>query len=797
VQALGALGLSAAACLANPSTYKVFAAGFGPIVDPLLRLFGRGSGLMTTDQLGFFDRESQAFLNRTSGPTAASDLVALYLVAVLLVLVSFALNWKRFSPARFLLFAAMAVMWAGGIALNPVFAVVFAVVLTLNGQEWYHDTVGTQGRLGLGWKAFSDGGRAATILATYAFIAMAVTGWTAGPGTPSLGLGYQRSSFAFEAMEFLRDSQLSGNVANLSVSLGDELLWKDRIHKPFIDQRPGVYPPEIRQDLETLKGALRRDEPKAWGEIFDKYKVGDREITTVVLSPNQDFSIYQALSRSPFWTLLHDSGNAVVFGRTDRETVDLARIKELRLEPDAAVYGRNGPIEGPERPPTELGLMDTLLPSRANSDPDPHYFSGSRWFLTAGEQAATIDPARAILAIREARLALRNNPDDTAAFRLLQTAYRSLVQAEATILGQGAAPDQPAPTAYLNFRYRQRVAALAFAVMTAPPPQNANQRFELAELNLQLADMYQTNGVFDLERDRLEAVRKLVSPGDVEGPARARLEAARQRLEQLDEQIELFRSQLAEFTTTNNATPVQRADLAAQNGFLGMAIEEYLAAEGAGVNLAQLRWILLDLYCTIGRPDKAYDLLEGTTANDESLGADGPNPAQRAARAAYRQGTVNVLLGYYSLGTPLWQNYAIPPLRIASLTQSLNAARDLLRGQPVPATRGVLEVGGTPESPGLVETQAQWQAELGLVLLEAGQPLDTPGVAGQPANPGAATSFRTALELQPRHPLRPLLVYYLEKLGQTAPPLPDAAEGTPEPAAAPAAEPAAGEPATP
>ena len=43
------------------------------------------------------------------------------------------------------------------------YAVVFAAVTAINGQEWYHDRFGTQGRLGFLPTLWSTGGRLVTL----------------------------------------------------------------------------------------------------------------------------------------------------------------------------------------------------------------------------------------------------------------------------------------------------------------------------------------------------------------------------------------------------------------------------------------------------------------------------------------------------------------------------------------------------------------------------------------------------------------------------------------------------------
>jgi hypothetical protein len=88
--------------------------------------------------------------------------------------------------------------------------------------------------------------------------------------------------------------------------------------------------------------------------------------------------------------------------------------------------------------------------------------------------------------------------------------------------------------------------------------------------------------------------------------------------------------------------------------------------------------------------------------------------------------------------------------------------------------------------PGLVTRQAYWEFDLALCLLESGSP------------DRAADSFAQVLKLVPDITVRPIVAYYLQKLGKPVPELPskvvvkppratttiDALLGSPSPAAA-------------
>jgi hypothetical protein len=771
------LALCAAATFANPSLHRAPLNAFTTLFNGVLRLVGKPSGPLTTDSLSFFDSESQNVFDRIGGRGMATAQVGYFLILVWAGLLSFALNWRRFSPPRLLGYLAATLMWACLIRLAPLFGLALAATLALNGQEWYHDRFGIKGRVGLGWKLWSDGGRALAIVAIFCFITLSITGQFARPGEVAFGVGVDDSNLAFRSAEYLRDLRSDGQVLNLSLALGDALLWRAPNRKSFIDNRKGLFPETIRDDLKNLRAALRTDDKATWEPILEKYGGTDPGITTLMVAPNQDQDrgIYESLMRSPHWVLLFDGGNAVVFGRVDKSGKDQGLFTETRLDADEVVYKRNETMPDWERPPTATGAMDYILGYRRLKPTKPEVFAAERWLTPPGDPATTpLDPARCFMAIREARRALARNPDDAQAYQLLQLAYLSLMQAEARILSASADP-QREPAQYLAFRYRQRVATLNFAIQTMPPPSTRDAREHLAQLHLQLAAMYQGSNAFDLERDQLQAARNLMKadfPLELE-----------QRLAVLNEQVDQLRNNLDDFTASNQAGPVQRAQIATENGFPGIAIEELQAAENAGVSLALVRWNLLDLYCQTGQPEKAYDLLESTTVNDPSLGT-GPGTA------AYRQGLVSLLLGNYDLASVYWRLHALPPIRAMQGFQTISAVRGWLRGQPINATRSLLEVAGTPGSAGLIESQAEWEAELGLCLLESGTPHDVTDESDNVIKQGAASHFQKSLEVNPAQPLRPLLEYYLTKLGASIPTAPTEEETT-TPTAAQTPEPTA------
>ncbi len=160
---------------------------------------------------------------------------------------------------------------------------------------------------------------------------------------------------------------------------------------------------------------------------------------------------------------------------------------------------------------------------------------------------------------------------------------------------------------------------------------------------------------------------------------------------------------------------------------------------------------LVDLFCLTGQPDRAVELLSTGASEDPNLGAE-------PGASFMRQGQVYFLLGNYATATHLWRERAIPRLRFERSMRALSMGQVLTRGELAAATNISLML------PSLVSRQAYWEYELALCLLESGSP------------DGAAEYFTRALKLVPDPTVRPIIAYYLEKLGKPVPELPKKAD---------------------
>jgi hypothetical protein len=764
------LAACAAICLANPSFYKVYPAAVGSILP--IRAWAPGP---------LTELDTSIFSPLIAGkPTEDDGSILLFGVLAGIGYLSFILNARRFSLPRFLIYTAAVVFWALVRRYVLEFAPVFAVVMVLNGQEWYQDRFGTEGRLGRGWALWSTGGRAATLAALGTILVFRVVlGWWTIPGEPQFGLGFREGEFAFEAADLLRDAPIEGNVFNMWLKEGDALIWRAYPRrKVFIDSRRHLYGPEVVSKYVALRGALRDDDVAAWKPLLDEYGVSAVMIDTVIAR-----NTYQSLSLSRNWIRVYDDGDHALFGRADAKAEDLAYFRKHEMNVENLAYKNPEPAPSTDKLPRATSLLDR--PSATRGRANPHTLAAMRWLRPADAGANNApfipDPGRCILAIRDARRALHANPSESAAYLQLADAYTALLTQESALIAgieltpanvTSIARVQPQPSVLAD-RYRQLVAALRYALLTTPPPQTTEERRELANLNLRLFQTYSGQGALDLARDNLDAWQKLAAPEDYQPE---QYTALTRQLSALNNHLDEVQRAVTNMGIETQAGPVQKSMLARQRGAVGLAIQ--LLEEGlqSGINPAAIKPTLLDLYCEVGEPDKAGELWTSGNAADQVL-SDGPGTA------ALRQGRVFLLLGNYDSALAVWAREAIPSLRGQRTYSVPMATRALLDGEPDRTTRMLLEI------PDEVTRQAVWEFEAGVASLEAGHAVDE-----------TASHLTNALKLAPRLTVRPVIAYYLKKLGRPVPELPAETpkaepakaetKGT-APATAPAAAPAA------
>ena len=738
-----------AVCILNPSTYRIYAEAFGPILSIPRMLFSRDNFLPLPDALSFFGSDSWAWLARVSGNRAAGLRLAYYLTILALGFASFALNRRRVTGLTLGLFLVAALLWGGLNRFSAEFAVIFVYVVGRNGQEWFQHNYGVAGRISGGWTAWSVLGRALTILLTFLVMAKTLTGFNYTEGRATFGFGFEPSEFDFEAGDYLKAAKFKGEVFNLSDSLGDALIWRAYpTRKTFTDTRRGVFGTDLRRDLVAFRAAFAadqsaraknegsvvfalKDDPAQWRPILDKYNA-----TTVLLFWDRDFLVYGAMLTSKNWVLLYDDGRAVLFGRKDAPADVLAEFEKEKLDAQDIVYHRPDRVPFPDRPPTTVTFIDRIIQNRSLARRQPHVNASDHW-LAAGandKNRGLPDAAHCIMAIREARKAIHYNPDESDAYRMLDLAYELLTENE---MAAFRVKNQAIPGDYLAFRARARITALNYAIQTTPPPTNADSKITLAKSYQRLAALHRGMRDLDLERDALAAEQDLLPSGDFP-------DEESKRLIQLDDDIRRFKDYLLKAGNDTTLDEVARANIAERSGFPGLALAELEEAENRGVPLDKILNMMVGLYCRTGQPEKANERLQNRDLNDPALFGGAGTPA-------YTHGLVNLLLGYYDNTVAFWRDTALMQALISEKQQKLAVAREILAGLPDRAVPTTLDLTGTPGRAGLIETEASWEFELALCLLESGNPEE------------AGKRFLRALEFNPKIATRALIEDYLSK----------------------------------
>ncbi|HMF37763.1 MAG TPA: hypothetical protein VKF17_14035, partial [Isosphaeraceae bacterium] len=413
---LGVLAVCVAVCLANPSTYRVFLTSMAP----LLSVFGPQTEAFRFSEISYFGKQIQKqFQNDWYW------LTGFYLLMVAIGLISFLLNARRFAWSRFLPFAVIAALWAILMGYRQEFAIVFAAVTAINGQEWYHDRYGTQGRLGFLPTLWSTGGRLVTLAVLFFCVSVAITGWGRLPDEPRFGFSFDANDFAFEAADYLaRQQEIKGNVLNTTAAQGDALIWKAYpARKTFIDGR-NVFSNEKREELRRLRVAIRDDVADEWKPALDRYDIS--AVMIDLAGASGAIETYKRLTQSPNWIPFYDDGRVVLFGRADAPEPDLATFNNYRLVPELRAYRVAQSVPSADRPPAPISWIDDFCKNRLAGRPQTHTNAAVRWLqggMLEGDLPTLPDPARCLLAIREARTALAKNPDDWVAYRLLDAAY--------------------------------------------------------------------------------------------------------------------------------------------------------------------------------------------------------------------------------------------------------------------------------------------------------------------------------------------------------------------------------------
>lgn len=545
--------------------------------------------------------------------------VALGIAAILVMY----LNFRRLEVGHVLIFFAFAAFAVASVEQLPAAALVFAILLAINGQSWYQANFSQSYSVKPGELIFSRGGRAVTVLAFAALAFMAGTGWLRPPGGGTTGVGFDESlKQSLNALQAQCKNTFSDRVFNANARQGDMLIWAGQ--KPFTDMRLRLYQGKGDQDLLTLHkrtgNSLRIQHltvtpeqaqsldvtPSDWKPVFDKYQI-THATPRLTMSPYPDYPMLRAFMFSTRdWQLTSLSGAAAVVHRVDPQDAELMNfINEHRYDFVAQAFQEDtDAIEPRTAWPALPNVYEQKVWKTKQHVPEEIQLARHLNVILQDVTAVSaqmpladqaVYPAIAWLAVRQALNGLDLDPSSADGYVELGNAYRYLASwNQGRILGLQQWHGQ-------GMRFFQ--ALMAYNMALAADPTNATAHSRLFEF-------YNSPGFarVDLALRELDALDTILR----EKPNKT--EAETQQLNEIDElrdQMTQHIQQLdaaLEQATTAKADPLHLAKIAAQKFRCPAAA--LLQLENAPEFVAshpEAKLYSLTLLLEVGRIEDAYE----------------------------------------------------------------------------------------------------------------------------------------------------------------------------------------------
>jgi hypothetical protein len=291
-----------------------------------------------------------------------------YFALVALGLAAFALNRRRPSAWRLLVWSAFALLGAWQVRTVPFFAVVAAPITTLELQSFLVRRR-PAARPGLV--------RLALLPVLLGLLVVAWTGWLLGgpPQGRRVGWGVRPDPSLQRSAETIARWHEEGRLGPedrpfaLHPDVGHYLAWFCPAQKSFLDYRFGLFGPvaaEYEAICVGLNPALAREPATAqrrsrgWQELLR-----ERGVTYLVLSdpdPRRLAAPLRRLGRDERWPLLRIDGDALLFGwLAAQRGPGVVPFRAFTLDPERLAFGPQGaqqqwtlppaPAEGPGRAP--------------------------------------------------------------------------------------------------------------------------------------------------------------------------------------------------------------------------------------------------------------------------------------------------------------------------------------------------------------------------------------------------------------------------------------------------------------
>lgn len=601
-----AAGMCLAACLLHPFLWET-------LLSPMVMYGNEYPTIRGLDNI--FYSGSLAYLPlfeaqfwQTYGLRLPS-IAALLLAAI--VPICFILNRQNFRLSHVLVYAGFVAFALFSRHELPAAAVVFAVLATINAQEWYAENFRQTYSVALSERFFSVGGRALTAITFFVIAAFICTGrlYREQGGRFGAGVDGDLQTAMDGVVEDLENIPSDQRGFNFGYEHGNLLIWAGR--KPFIDGRVRHFSRSANRDVldshrETALAILpRRDiedlergRPEVVTETFNEYEIS-HVITPLRMPYRLHVDLLQQEGRYAFTGI----GTVVgIFYRRDTNNEEWisAFLKASRNHLELAFRtDREEPLQlrfVPEPPP----LYETLL-SAAPPESPPHLRDAWNYSIHMSlYQQFNAQAACAHLTLQEAQTALETDPDNHEAYYLMGLAYSRLrlVEARAYQFYSQGRTMQPA----LDRRYVQALNAFSQAVVCNPDDTAARQL---------LAGLYNERRRYDLTllhlRDLVEAAPEIDETNEQQ---RAQRDSLERTIEELDNLVDEVRSQVDKQIAEAKGTPnfVRIAAFAEQQGCILLALA-YLDKFSASELTPDLMRKKAELLLEAGRTSEATTLL--------------------------------------------------------------------------------------------------------------------------------------------------------------------------------------------
>lgn len=659
-------------------------------------------------------------------------------VATIVVLI---LNRERLHPGHVI--AVIVFNGLSCVATHELAAasLVNCVVSTLNAQAWYRHRFGQV--YSIDWREllFSRGGRAATVFCFFALAWLVISGRIDGPSGHRTGLGFHESlQVQMDSYQQIATDSLDDRPFHFAIRQGDLIIWSRQ--KPFVDMRAGLYSGTGDQDLIERHDRTRRamqqqrkyqpgsGDPAVWKETFATYQLTHTIPRMSGPHPAPDYMTFGDLLSSSDWALTRLTASAAVFYSTEKGGPLEDYVAKNRYEfVPIAFRNSDKPPETARvcaKPPT---LTDSMFSVRQPRYPASLQLAGHFNQLggNSGAVPTSMRVACAMLAVRNATAALREDSNSAEGYRNLGVAYLILDRVETSLMGEAGVRWSS------STRYLQAIAALQQAALLKPDD---------IVIQSDLLGVFDRMRRVDLALDCIRQIRR-IRPVTETSPEEERTQ--REQLVNvefsLEETLARIESQV-EQQLQSGADRFQIAAAAYQAGAVRLAIrtleDDPIYKEQNPLARAALgNWLI-----EVGRVQEGLDAIEQSS----SLGGI---PGLRENMA-----TSLLVNGEYFRAIDVWREQlretSMSSTQAALLTLPFLTLSPLWMGAdqyPFTHAAAAGEIMGTVRN----ETAALTY-QIGMTQMELGD------------LPAATRSLQQLLDNEPTTQLKPLLKFYLEML---------------------------------